>query len=271
MSCFRNGTPHTHDTMVMNMVANDVVFAYRSVPVLNSVSLQLNPSEIVGIIGPNGSGKTTMLKCLNRILAPTQGDIMIHDQDASQMKRLDIAKLVGYVPQHSHSHGNHNSPHVFEVVLMGRRPHATWQSSKADEQKVWDILTSLNIDKLASHHFDELSGGQRQKVLIARALAQEAKILLLDEPTSSLDIKHQMEVMDLLRELARSQGVSVCAIVHDLDLAMKYCDKVIMMNDGKIFSAGDSSEVITAQNIKEVYHVDAVINESHGRPHVMVI
>ena len=253
----------------MNMVANDVVFAYRSTPVLNSVSMQLNASEIMGIIGPNGSGKTTMLKCINRILAPSQGTIVIDERDISAMKRLEIAKLVGYVPQHSHGH--HNSPNVFEVVLMGRRPHATWQTAKGDEEKVWEILSLLDLAKFASHSFDELSGGQRQKVLIARALAQEARIMLLDEPTSSLDIKHQMDVMDLLRDIVKSKGLSVCTIIHDLDLAIKYCDKVVLMEEGKIFAAGEASEVITAENIKQVYKVDAVIDESYGRPHVVII
>ncbi len=254
---------------IMNVIAKDVEFAYNSIPVLNSVSLTLEPSEILGIIGPNGSGKTTMLKCLNRILSHKQGEILIHDRDISTMKQIDIAKVVGYVPQHAN--GGHGMPTVFEVVLMGRRPHAAWQSSKKDIEKTWDILASLDMERFASHRYDQLSGGQRQKVLIARALAQEASILLLDEPTSSLDIKHQMDVMELLRSLVRSDGLSVCTIVHDLDLAIKYCDKVVMMKDGGIFAAGDACDVITAGNIRSVYEVDAVIDDSHGRPHVMIV
>ncbi len=253
----------------MNVIANDVVFAYHSSPVLNSVSLRIEPSEVLGIIGPNGSGKTTMLKCLNRILSHNQGEILIQDRDVAKLKQIEIAKLVGYVPQHAN--GGHGMPTVFEVVLMGRRPHASWQSGKSDEHKTWAILASLGMEGFASHPYDQLSGGQRQKVLIARALAQEASILLLDEPTSSLDIKHQMDVMDLLRDLVRIEGFSVCAIVHDLDLAIKYCDKVVMMKDGTIFAAGDAREVITAENIKTVYDVDAAVDEVHGRPHVMIV
>ncbi len=255
--------------MEMNVIAKDVIFAYNSTPVLNSVNLRLEPSEVLGIIGPNGSGKTTMLKCLNRILSHNQGEILIHERDIIKMKQIDIAKQVGYVPQHSN--GGYGMPTVFEVVMMGRRPHAAWQSSKRDEEKTWQILASMNLDMFASHPFDQLSGGQRQKVLIARALAQEASIMLLDEPTSSLDIKHQMDVMELLRNLVKSEGLSICAIVHDLDLAMKYCDKVVMMKDGSIFAAGDAKDVITAENIKSVYDVDAVIDENNGRPHVMIL
>lgn len=255
--------------MNMGVNARDIVFAYQRDPVLHGVSLRMEPSEILGIIGPNGSGKTTMLKCINRILTPRSGTVLIEGRDIAGMPRLEIARQIGYVPQNSER--NNGSPTVFEVVLMGRRPHALWNTGKKDEEKTWEVLVSLHLERFASQRFDELSGGERQKVLIARALAQEAGVLLLDEPTNNLDIKHQMDVMNLLRGLADRKGISVCTVVHDLDLAMKYCQRTILMHRGRVFAAGPTPEVITAGNVKSVYEVDIVIDHSYGRPHVVVV
>ena len=254
----------------MSVIADGVVFAYPNRdPVLKSVGLELNGSEVLGIVGPNGSGKTTLLKCLNRILSPAQGEILLHDRDVARMSRVEIARLMGYVPQSGT--GRYSEPTVYEVVLMGRRPHIGWCSSKADEDKTWEILASLSLSGFAATPYDQLSGGEKQKVLMARALAQEARVLLLDEPTNSLDIRHQLDVMNLLTELVVSRGLSVCVIVHDLDLAIKYCDKVVMMKNGEVFASGACREVITESNICNVYNVHAVIDETYGRPHVVVL
>jgi iron complex transport system ATP-binding protein len=252
----------------MSVAAKDVVFAYGSDPVLRKISFMLGPSEMLGIIGPNGSGKTTLLKCINRILTPRQGRILIDNRDLSRMKRLEIARQIGYVPQISDT--NNGSPTVFEVVMMGRRPHASWNAGKRDEEKTWNILASLKLERFAMNHLDELSGGERQKVMIARAMAQEARTMLLDEPTSSLDIKHQMEVMDLLQDLVKRKGLSAVTVVHDLDLAMKYCDRTVLMNNGRVHSSGNTEDVITPENIRYVYGVDILIERFNGRHHVLV-
>ena len=254
----------------MSVQADGVVFAYPNrQPVLKSVGLELNGSEVLGIIGPNGSGKTTFLKCLNRILTPAQGEILLHDRDVTRMSRRDIAKTVGYVPQSSN--GRFAEPTVYEVVLMGRRPHVGWRSSARDEEAAWRAIERLELSELATTPYDQLSGGEKQKVLIARALAQEARVLLLDEPTSNLDIRHQLEVMGLLRELVATRSLSVCVIVHDLDLAIKYCDKAVLMKGGEVFAAGPTTDVITEANILDVYRVRAVIDQTYGRPHVVVL
>ena len=254
----------------MSVYADRIVFAYpHRDPVLKSVGLELNGSEVLGIIGPNGSGKTTFLKCINYILTPSQGEILLHDRDVTRMSRRDIARTVGYVPQGGN--GRTGEPTVVEVVLMGRRPHVGWRSSAGDEEVAWRAIESLGLTELATQPYDRLSGGERQKVLIARALAQEARVLLLDEPTTSLDIRHQLEVMDLLRDLVTARSMSVCVIVHDLDLAMKYCDRVVMMRGGEVFASGPTKDVITEANIHAVYGVRAVIDETYGRPHVVVL
>ena len=249
--------------------AKDVRFGYKQdTLILDGVGLDVRRGEILGILGPNGSGKTTFIKCLNRILTPFQGEIILDDKVLSEYSRKEIATRMGLVPQNTN--GEMSAPMVYDIVMMGRRPHMTWQFTKDDEEKIWSIMKDLDIAHLASRHFNELSSGQSQRVLIARAIAQEADILLLDEPTSNLDVKYQIEVMGLIREIVDKRNVCACAIVHDLDLAMKYCDKVILLHNGKIVSAGDPTEALTPETIREVYDVGAFVENIHGRYRVMM-
>jgi iron complex transport system ATP-binding protein len=152
---------------------------------------------------------------------------------------------------------------------MGRRPHITWQSSEKDSQKAWAALKTLNIEHIAMRNFFELSGGEQQRVLIARSLAQEAQVLLLDEPTSNLDIRHQLEVMELTRKLVSTQNLSAAIAIHDLNLAFRYCDKIVMMHKGKIYAAGNAQTVLTAENIRTVYAVDVEVNYSRSVPYIV--
>jgi iron complex transport system ATP-binding protein len=234
-----------------------------------AVSLKLEEGQILGMIGPNGSGKTTLLKCMNKILQPKQGSIILDKQEIKKLSRLEVAKNVGYVPQSAVA--NLTPLPVFEVVLMGRRPYITWQSSEKDNEKAWAALKMLNIENLALRDFYELSGGEQQRVLIARALAQEAKVLLLDEPTSSLDIRHQLEVMYLIQKLVAKESLSAAVAIHDLNLAARFCDKIVMMKKGKIFATGDATAVLTPENIRSVYGVEAVINYSNNFPYIIAL
>ena len=254
----------------MRLTVNGVGFSYGSDPVLRDVDLTLNGSEILGIVGPNGSGKTTLIKCINHILIPMQGEILIDGMDITKMKNKDLAKHTGYVPQNS---GNSfSSPTVYEVVMMGRHPHSMgWQSSDSDDNIVWEALKELEVEEYASRQFHRLSSGQTQRVLIARALAQEASTMLLDEPTSNLDIKYQIEVMDLIKRLARDKGVGAIAIIHDMDMAMRYCDKVVMLNLGVITAAGKAEDVLTPENIMRTYGVEVAIDRNYGRSHVIIL
>jgi iron complex transport system ATP-binding protein len=252
----------------MKLTVSDITFSYNSLLSLDSVSLELEESEILGIIGPNGSGKTTLLKCINKILKPKGGTILLNEQEVNKMSRIEIAKHVGYVPQSSVSP---QALTVFEIILMGRRPHIAWQSSQKDAQKTWEVLTMMGIGHLALRNFNELSGGEQQKALIARSLVQEAKILLLDEPTSNLDIKHQLEVMELSRELVTKQQLSVVVAIHDLNLASRYCHKIVMMKNGKIFAAGNAASVLTPECIQSVYGVEVTINYHNKIPNIIPI
>lgn len=253
----------------MNITVQGVTFSYRSTPSLVGVSLELQESEVLGLIGSNGSGKTTLLKCMNKILEPKQGHIMLGEKEIKKMSRLDVAKHIGYVPQTSG--GNPNALPVFEIVLMGRRPHIAWQSSEKDTMKVWAALKMLDIEHLAMRDFYELSGGEQQKVLIARSLAQEAKVLLLDEPTSNLDIKHQLEVMNLTRKLVTKERLAAAVAIHDLNLAARYCDKIIMLKDGKVFAAGNARTVLSPETIRTVYGVEVLINCTNNISYIIPI
>jgi iron complex transport system ATP-binding protein len=255
----------------MNIIAEDITFCYRSAPSLNKVAIELHESEVLGLIGPNGSGKTTLLKCINKILEPKQGQILLDGKALKKLSRLEVAKHIGYVPQGSS--GNSNALPVFEVVLMGRRPHIAWQGNQKDNKKVWESLRLLDIDHIAMRDFYELSGGEQQRVLIARSIAQEAKVLLLDEPTSNLDIKNQLEVMSLTCKLVQNEGLAAAVAIHDLNLACRFCDKIVMMKNGRVFAAGDVEDVMTQDNIRTVYgvNVDLMVNSANNISYIVPI
>jgi iron complex transport system ATP-binding protein len=252
----------------MNITVQEVTFSYKSTKNLNAVSLNLEKSEVLGLIGPNGSGKTTLIKCINKILEPKQGKILLGEQEIKKLSRTQIANHIGYVPQSSTY--SQDTITVFEVVMMGRRPHIGWQSSEKDNEKVWSTLKTLGVEHLAMRNFYELSGGEQQRVLMARALAQEAKVLLLDEPTSSLDIKHQLEVMELTRQLVKKEDLSAMMAIHDLNLAARFCDKIVMLKKGEIYAAGTAQTVLNVENISAVYGVKVEINLSSNKiPYVI--
>lgn len=245
----------------MRIDVEELFFSYPGNDVLHGVNLQVNQSEIVCVVGPNGSGKSTFIKCVESLLVPKKGTIYLDGIDSQTMHRTEIAKLLGYVPQ---STNHFFATTVFDTVMMGRRPYSSWMGSDEDVEEVIEILTKMEIDDIALHNFNHLSGGQQQQVLIARALAQKPKGLLLDEPTSSLDIAHQLEVMDIIHDLVHEHQLCVIMIVHDLNLASRYADRIVMLNDGKIHAAGPPRDVFTVENIEEVYQIEAEIRENKG-------
>ncbi|MBN2453467.1 MAG: ABC transporter ATP-binding protein [Candidatus Omnitrophica bacterium] len=251
---------------MMNLVLQAVEFSYPSVPVLKGVSLGLKSGEMLAIAGRNGSGKSTLIRCMNRILKCRRGHIVLCGEEVKNLRRMDIARKMAYHPQKT----SYNFPiTVFEAVLMGRYPHSEWDGDKDGEGHVHEALKMLGIEDLALRDFNEISGGQQQKVVIARAIAQEAKILLLDEPTSDLDIRCQLEVMDTIRRLVKERGISAVVAIHDLNLASRYCDRIVMLNKGVICGAGTPREVLTPENIASVYGVDASVHESGGILHII--
>ena len=186
-----------------NIIIKNLAFGYNSHRILDGINLSIENSEILSLVGPNGSGKTTLIKCIDRILKP-KGSILLDGKEIEKMSRQDIARQIGYVPQSS---STPLATTVFDTVLMGRRPHIGWRVTDADLEKVADVLEMLHLDDLAMRDFSQLSGGQKQKVLIARALAQEPAVLLLDEPTSNLDMLHQLEVMEIVSRTVKERKI----------------------------------------------------------------
>ncbi len=247
---------------------NDIEFSYPSVSVLKGISMEIMPGEIVAIIGKNGAGKSTLIKCMNRILEPGKGKVFLGEKELKRMKGKDIAKSMAYLSQKA----SYVFPvTVFDVVLSGRYPHLARNSGQRDEVRAAEVLKMMELENLAMRYFNEISGGQQQQVLIARALAQEASILLLDEPTSDLDIKHQLEVMETVRKLVRDREIASVITIHDLNLASRYADRIVMLKNGLIFAAGDAASVLSARNIAEAYGVQVSINKVEGRPHIIPV
>ena len=251
----------------MKLDVNGVCFSYSSKPVLNDVTFSFEGSQLVAILGPNGVGKSTLIHCIDRILKPTGGTVLINGGDAAQMPMKELAKTVGYVP---YSSSDTFPMSVVDAVLLGRHPHSNWKSTKDDVRIVYSMLRRLGIEGLAKSQFNELSAGQHQKAMLARGLVQEPQILLLDEPTANLDVKHQLGVTKLLRELAHEKNMLVVMICHDLNIASKYADSILIMKGGTIYAAGTSEQVLTKENIEDVYDVRCRVIDDEGRPHIIL-
>jgi len=233
-----------------------VEFSYRSVDVLKNIKFGIHKGEIVSIVGPNGSGKTTLLKVINGILRPKKGSIYIDEKTFHSFSKRDIAKIIGYVPQKLVSQ---QPMAVLEFVVTGRKPYILFTPTRKDYEIAVEVLREVGMEDKANRKITELSGGELQMILIARALAAEPRVLLLDEPTSNLDPYHQIEIMNLVKKVAKERNVAVLTVLHDLTLAYRYSDKVIMMKRGEIFSLGSPEEVLTEENILHVYNVKAMV------------
>lgn len=239
---------------------------------LREISLRVGRGELIGIIGPNGSGKTTLLKAITGTLKPQKGEILLKGKNIRHMGFRGLARTVAVVSQ--------NIPASFmtveEFVLLGRIPHYSrlqFLETKKDEKIARKYMSVTDTLRYQNQPMEEISGGERQLAVVARALAQEPELLLLDEPTSHLDIKHQTAILDLVRELNRSSHLTVMMVLHDLNLASEYCDRLILLNNGNIHRIGTPAEVLTFQIIEEVYETVVVVEEnpiSH-KPYVLVV
>ncbi len=250
-----------------------VQYAPETPPALAALSLALTPGVLVGVIGPNGSGKSTLVRALSRALRPSGGVVLLDNGDlyAARSARQS-AQVIAVVPQDTSVSLDFS---VRDLVRMGRAPHLPPRpfasEGLADEQIVRDALRAAQIEDLAERDVTTLSGGERQRVLLARALAQQPQILLLDEPTASLDLRHQAETLTLARNLAHDGGLAVLAVLHDVNLAASYCDYVVLLSHGRIAAAGTPAEALTADNLARVYDVRAWVRPHpvNGRPLVL--
>jgi iron complex transport system ATP-binding protein len=237
---------------------DNVSLGYGKQTVLRNISLEARPGEMLGIIGPNGSGKSTLIRGITRLIQPSSGKIFLNGTEVSHINRQKLAQLMAVVPQ------NPALPEPFtalEVVLMGRTPHLGLlrYEGKKDLAIVKRVMEATKTLDFAERRVGELSGGERQRLTIARALAQEPKIILMDEPTANLDINYQIETMGLARQLSRKHKLIVLVTLHDLNLASQYCDRLVLLSDGRIYCQGAPEKVINARTIKDVYGAEVYV------------
>lgn len=235
-------------------------FSYGSTPILENVSFRVEPGQCVGILGNNGAGKSTLITCTNRIRIPKSGQVLIDGQDVRTMSKNALARKVAYVAQKNEM----TNATVFDCVLLGRTPYIRWAISQKDLDLCEEVIEQLGISHLKLRDVDQLSGGEMQKVMLARALVQQPELLLLDEPTSNLDPRNQYEMLALVRKIAREKKIAVLIVIHDLNLALRYCDRFYFMKDRTGFSYG-GMETVTPETIRTVYGIDARIVSVAGK------
>ena len=251
----------------MKLQLIDLSVGYNGNAVLENVNLEFDGPQLVSILGPNGVGKSTLVQCINNILQPISGRILLDEVDIHDYVARDLAKKIGYVPCTSFTSFPMS---VADTVLIGRYPQSGRNRTERDLRIVHSSLKLLGIEDLALRNFNELSAGQHQKVVLARGLVQETDILILDEPTSNLDVKHQMAVSKLLKSLADNLGLLIIMISHDLNIASKFSDRIILLGNRGVVADGTPKEVLTSGNIKTVYDLNTEIIDKDGRPYIII-
>lgn len=250
----------------MSLAVESLSFRYPDHDVLNDISFSVEKGECLAVLGTNGVGKSTLLKCINRIIEQRSGKVVVTGENVRSLSGNELAKRMAYVAQ-----GNHCSfSTVFDAVLLGRRPYIKWDVTEEDLQIVNEVMTALGLEDYALRNVDELSGGEAQKVSIARALAQQSDVLMFDEPTSNLDLKNQLEVIDIIKSIVKERGISAVVTMHDLNLALRFADRFILVKDGLIHTMGDAS-VVTSENILTVYGVNVEIRTYRDKPLVIPV
>ncbi|WP_148324862.1 ABC transporter ATP-binding protein [Paraclostridium bifermentans] len=247
----------------MNIKAENINITLEKNNILKDINIEVDNKEVVGIIGPNGSGKSTFLKCIYRVLKPSDGAILLDKVDIKDMTVKESSKRLAVLSQHN----NYNFDFtVKDIVLMGRSPHKRFmeRDNKEDYAIVNDALKKVEMLEFKDRCFQSLSGGEQQRVILARALAQQPQCLILDEPTNHLDIKYQLQLMRIVKNL----NIEVIAAIHDLNIAAMYCDKIYVLKDGEIIKYGNPKEVLTQKLIKEVYEVDAEVILNNERIYI---
>lgn len=250
---------------MVSLTLDNLSFNYKTHTVFSGINLEAQGGEILCLVGPNGAGKTTLLKCINRLLPLKSGAVCIDGQNIANMKLAALAKNVAYVPQGTHSHFPIS---VFDTILLGRRPYLNWKPKPSDIAMVGNIIERMNLSDLAMRDLGELSGGERQKVIVAKAIVQEPRILLFDEPTTFLDLKYQLKIMGFIRNLIDEKQLCAVITTHDLNLALQFADKLAVLKDGKIHASGSPS-VLSKEIVLDVYGVEAAFFNNGDKPFML--
>jgi iron complex transport system ATP-binding protein len=250
--------------------AHDVYAGYGALEVLHGASLDVNAGELLAIVGPNGAGKSTLLRVLGGAMRPDAGKIELLGRALDSYDRRELARLVAVVSQESSVAFRFT---VLEVVLMGRAPHlgAFHFESPHDLEIASAALARFDLMRFARRHIQELSGGERKRVFLARAIAQESRVTLLDEPTAFLDLKHVAEILSVFRELCTSRGMAVIATMHDLNAAALYADRVMLMKDGTAVGCGPPAEILTSDNLRRVYETEVYVGRNPSTGALMIL
>lgn len=250
----------------------NLICGYNGKEVIRNISFSVKPGEILGIIGPNGAGKTTLFRAISRVIKPWSGEITYNERNILKISIRALAREIAVLPQLL---GLTFPFQVKDFIALGRVPHlGRLESLKKKDYEIIDQAIRLtNIAELQGRFITEISGGELQRVLLAQALIQQPNVLLLDEPTTHLDIGHQVEVMDLVKKLNREQNLTIIMVLHDLNLASEYCDRLILLKQGKIHSSGTPAEVLIYQNIETVYETVVVVRENpmSGKPYIFLV
>lgn len=248
------------------LTVENLQFSYGNGPdILKGVSFSLEDGQTMAILGNNGAGKSTMLKCFNRILSAKHGRVCMDGQNLLQMPGREIAKRMAFVAQHVPG----TQMTVHDVVMLGRRPYMRWGFTEEDHRIVHEAMEQLGLTPLRGRFLSQLSGGERQKAILARALAQQPKILLLDEPTSSLDLQNQYQVLEIVRDICHNTGITAIVVIHDLNLALRFCDRFLLLKDGLVYRYGDAS-ILDRTAILDVYGVNAEPVTVNGQRIILV-
>jgi iron complex transport system ATP-binding protein len=242
----------------------DVEFGYQRSSVIKDISFSVNSQDVLTILGPNGVGKTTLIKCLNRVLKHRSGTIMLDDKPVEAYSQRELAKKIGYVSQR----GSISGMTVFDSILLGRKPHIRWDASDKDIKIIGKVIDLFGLEDLSLRKINEISGGEYQMVQIARALVQQPKVIILDEPTSNLDLKNQHVIMSIIQKIVKMQNMAAIMAVHDFNQAIRYSNKFLIMKNGELIATG-GKEIITPDIIKEVYEIEVMVEEVNGVPMVL--
>ena len=248
------------------MEVKNLCYRYKGCPeVLKDVSFTVGPGQFLAILGNNGVGKSTLLKCVNRILKPDSGEILLDGENLLKHSGREVAKQVAFVSQSVPD----TQLTVHDVVMLGRRPYMKWGFTEEDHKIVHDAMHRLDVEDMRGRFLNQLSGGEKQKVMLARALAQQTKVLLLDEPTSALDIQNQYQVLKTVRNICHEDHKIAVVVIHDLNLALRFCDCFLLLKDGQVYRYGDHS-ILDSTALRDVYGVDAKVVTMEGQHTVLV-
>ncbi|MBW1972423.1 MAG: ABC transporter ATP-binding protein [Deltaproteobacteria bacterium] len=245
----------------MLLEIEDIHFGYQKEKILKGISFSVNHKEFIGIIGPNGSGKTTLLKLIGGIFKPQKGKIKIKDTDINNFSKKELAQIVSIVPQINYLPTPFS---VWDIVMMGRSPYLKnlQFESKKDFKIVEKSMELTKIIKLKNRTTEQLSGGELQRVFIARSIAQEPELILMDEPIAFLDLKHQLNIFSILKKLNNEQGLTIITVMHDINMAAQFCHRILMIKNGKIFQEGKTEDILNSKNISHLYEVDAMVDKN---------